>query len=226
MKRNKKAFTLAEMLATFAIIATIAGIFMSRFNNVSPKENIMNYKKAYFTIQQVVAQLANDRELFPSEDNGFMINGTRNADGTITFEGGLETPTLVASSNYFCRELVRNLNTIGDLTTACTEFNEATGAGIITLSNGVQLLNVGGQEFELPANANNYTQECIDIIVDTNGQKGPNSMLASDNRDRFRIRIFFEGKVTTAPTWVAENAIFEAGTKAQNLNLREFPDAQ
>ena len=226
INKLKKAFTLAEMLASFAIVAFISGLFISSFNNSAPRENIMNYKKMYFTIQQTVSGLINDRLVFPSEDNGFMINGRRNPDGTITFQMIGEEFELVESSNYFCRELVSSLNTVGDLSTACDETNDENGTGIITLSNGMQLRDVGQQNFALPAGASRYEREYIDITVDTNGQRAPNSLDATDSRDRFRIRIYFDGKVTTAPTWSAENAILESGSRAQSLNLREFPDAE
>lgn len=215
----KKAFTLAEMLTSLTIIGFLAGFFLSRFNNIAPRENIMNYKKTYFTIQDAVSRLVSDTAAFPSPTRGFMIRGIRQADGTYNIIGGEVNPTLNRSSNYFCTELVRTLNTTGDLSTACTN------DGIINLSNGVQLINVGGLNFARPAGANIYTNDYIDIIVDTNGRRLPNSLDASNNRDRFRIRIDFVGKVTTAPTWTAENEILQAGTRAQNLNLQEFPDA-
>ena len=209
------AFTLAEMIISLVIVATIAAMLMMRFKNVSPKENILNYKKAYTTIQQAVSILANDRESFPDSEKVFMVNANRNATtGALEFEMTDDTFTEKSSSNYFCTQLARTLNTIGTPTCSTKGVN-------ITLTNGMQLINVAGQNFA-GENATNYLKKHIDIIVDTNGRKAPNSSLASDKRDRFKIRIFFDGKVTTDPNWIAENEIFNAGSKAQTLHLGDY----
>ena len=237
MKINKKkAFTMTEMLISFAIVAAVAGLFMMRFRNASPKDNIVNYKKTYFTLAQVIGQMANDFQAFPDSNNVFMIDGERISETEIDFDRMDDDPNTIedeslelvtnASSNYFCKELVRRINIIGDPATACNEYDAATREGVITLTNGVQILGIGNKRFERPAGADDYTREYIDVDIDTNGVKPPNSSLPSDSRDRFRIRIFFDGKVTTDSSWRAENAIFEAGSRAQNLNLREFPDEE
>ena len=207
MPNNKKAFTLAEMMISFAIIATIASLMMVRFKNVSPKETIVNYKKAYVTVQQAVAQLISDANSFPT-GNFDQIAKIESGEIVIN-DDGLVTETV--NSNEFCKKLVRALNTIGTPQCSSKGLN-------MTLSNGIELHDIAGQSFD-GADADNYIKKHIDIIVDTNGKKAPNTTEPHEKRDRFRIRIYVDGKVTTSNEWAAENAIFEAGTTAATKKI-------
>lgn len=229
-KKNKnKAFSLAEMLVSFTLVAVITGVLVGTFRDQGPKENILNYQKTYATLQKSISLMLANREAFPDEDLVFMIDGTRQPDGSYVFttiiNDGVEEFVENTSSNHFCRELVRELNTIntpvrGDspATPNCT-----TGGLNITLSNGVQLFDVARNTFA-GADDDSFLRDHIDIMVDTNGRKGPNSINPSAKRDRFRIRIDYEGKITTDANWTAENAIFRAGNRPQTLKLEELID--
>ena len=165
--KNYKAFTLAEMLISFVIVAIISALFMMSFKATGPKENIMNYKKAFSTVQQVVAQMASDREAFPDGDKIFKVNATINAtSGARTFEmeklsdtddpatpdiNESEIDTTVfkenKSSTYFCNEFVRRLNTVTTREGGSMLQPSCKTGGKITLSNGIQLIDVGGKNF-------------------------------------------------------------------------------
>ena len=148
MSNNKKAFTLAEMMISFAIIATIASLMMVRFKNVSPKETIVNYKKAYVTVQQAVAQLISDANSFPT--GNFDQIAKIESGEIVVNDDGLVTETV--NSNEFCKKLVRALNTIGTPQCSSKGLN-------MTLSNGIELHDIAGQSFD-GADADNYTSYC------------------------------------------------------------------
>lgn len=252
--KKNKAFTLAEMMVSFIMVAAITSLLIGTFKDSGPQENILNYRKTFTTLQQAISQLANDREIFPDENLVFMINARRNADGSYAHtmeqdcqeddpatadidESDICIPTdeyeLNPSSKFFCSELIRVINILQTparnglpATPTCEgEANMDAPNLNITMANGVQLFNVSENTFE-GADDDAYISNHIDIIIDTNGRKGPNSLAATDKRDRFRLRIDFDGKVTTDASWTAENAIFRAGTKAQTLKLGTLPDEE
>lgn len=64
----KKGFSLAEVLVAFAIVGFIAGISIPIVNSVRPNEEMIRFKKAYYKLNQVVSDLINDDELYPSGD--------------------------------------------------------------------------------------------------------------------------------------------------------------
>ncbi len=200
----KKAFTFAEMIISLCIIATIAAMMMVRFKNVSPKESIINYKKAYTTLQQAVSQIASDANAFPT--GKFDEKARLDTDGEITLDAHDNIDTETVNSNYFCKNLAKSLNTLG--TPSCS----ATGLNIV-LSNGIEFHNVAGQDFT-GEDTEKYIKNHIDIIIDTNGKKGPNTTNPVEKRDRFRARIYVDGKITTDNSWSAENAILTEGSRA------------
>ncbi len=246
MNSNKKnrAFTLAEMMVSFVMVAAITSILIGTFRDSGPQENILNYRKTYTTLQQAITQLANDKMVFPNEDHVFMIDGRINTDGTYShmatvngatnyFSNVNEEIVENASSTFFCSELIRVINILQTparnglpATPTCEGDANMDAPNLnITMANGVQLFNVGGNTFS-GADDDNFISDHIDIIIDTNGRKGPNSTDPTAKRDRFRLRINYDGKITTDSNWTAENAIFRAGTKAQVLELQTLIDTE
>lgn len=236
----KRAFTLAEMLISFVIVAIIAGLLMFNFKKVNPNNHVMLYKKTYFTIQEAISILANDANKFPDRDRVFLSRaGDENSE-----------VYSVEDAEYFCRQLAGMLNTVGKIQCSKSSGGAAEDYNFM-LSNGVTVSGLGGQtintvdangdpttttqmaEFGISNDGSHdgaYTRAYRDICIDVDGVKGvhlgcelfePNGI---KNRDRFRIRIYFNGKVTTAPTWGAENAILKSGSKSLQLKLEDLPD--
>ena len=97
----------------------------------------------------------------------------------------------------------------------------------ITLSNGVEIAGLGHPFHD--ANLANYIEEYIDICIDTNGPAGPNKGCEAantlvENRDRFRIRIYYTGKVTVDSSWNFENAILGTIDNPADLKSKDYPD--
>lgn len=84
----KKAFTLAELLVVLAVLGVIAAIVTPVVFDAMPNENMIRFKKAYYTFEKAVQTLANDTNLYPEV-------------------------TVFTNSNqdYFCNNLANLLNT-------------------------------------------------------------------------------------------------------------------
>lgn len=205
----KKAFTLAEMLISIVIIGVIASIMMSAVNKVNPDENVLLYKKAFFTIQEAVSVLINDSTKYGDTEDLLK----RRPENTGAHE---EADVL-----YLCQEMAGVLNTIGTIDcskSATTNF---------TLSNGATISGIKGTFAN--ADINNYIEDHIDICVDANGDEAPNEGCETEvgaikNRDRFRIRLYYNGKVTTSSNWKFENAILQSGAKNLKFDSTKYAE--
>lgn len=197
----KKAFTLAETLITVTIIGIIASLMMAQLSKVKPDENAMLYKKSFYTIQDVVRTLANDVDKYPDSSNIFMTKPTNASEGSYQL--------------YFCNNVYNELNTVGQNNCSSNALNENNG----TFSDGkydFKLTNgMWFSGFNQTYTKEDGSQNSITICVDTNGNKGPNVGCTGSsfpkNRDQYKIRINFDGKVTTGSgdDWNGENAILE-----------------
>ena len=204
MKKNV-AFTLAEMMITLLIIGIVATMMITNLMDASPDENALMYKKAFYSISEIISSLTNDSTKFPDGENMFKAE--------ITTETGITDP-----QEYFCTEVANGLNTLGDI--SCDE--ERDGNTNISgdnydfkLANGTLVAGLN-QEFT-DEDGKSITPDTITICVDVNGDKGPNAGCSDDDearaatdRDQFRIRISYDGKVSTGNDdegFAVENAI-------------------
>lgn len=213
----KRAFTLSEILVCVGIIGVISAFMLGSVRTNYDKQNIMLFKKTFKDIQEICAELITDTSLFPDIDEGFKIRIKSNG-------GGNEREDAV----FFCEELTRRL--IGnDINCDITNATDESFTPNITLSNGVQIAGLGRTARFTGANLANFIEDHIDICVDTNGNNRPNLGCNSGNtavsaRDRFRIRIYSNGKVTTDSSWNFENAIFLEQNRGIDLNSEDFAD--
>ena len=144
-----------------------------------------------------------------------------------------------ADAQYFCKmftdKLITdryNANGERDINCETTGNIDSTFTPNITLSNGVQIAGLGaGAKFSEDKDLSDYEESYIDICVDTNGAAGPNNgcdKVESDpilRRDRFRIKINYNGRFTTDPKWRIENEILDPENRATDIKSEDFPDA-
>lgn len=65
MKRLTKAFTLTELLVALGVIAVLCAILLPVIFNLMPNQNTIMAKRAYYTVNSVVADLINDEACYP-----------------------------------------------------------------------------------------------------------------------------------------------------------------
>lgn len=157
MLRNKRAFTLAEMLITFFIMGVLAAMALM---TVKPYEKTFKwlYVRIYHTLETAVYNSMMTRTAFPTTSTAFcdMLREYVNA------------------SEFNC--------TAGDLTRESTTFPEANIK--LVASNGMRLwiASNGGQAYTHTEVIDGNTSEMKYFVVfaDINGSKSPNSTLWVD----------------------------------------------
>lgn len=212
----KKAFTFIETMLTLSIIGVLFAIMIPILDRTKPDDVTLNYRKTFYTIEEAVASMINDKKLYSSGDLAEPITGT-DTNGKI-----------------FCRNLINSLNTIGK--TQChgdSGYSELSlvnskdykGSDMVAnnvnfkLSNGAAIGGIHGNWSNINDDlsvVSDETEKFITLCIDTNGfAKGPNKGCSTDSRaidkrDQYRIRISREGKVYTGNTvgpnnWYMEN---------------------
>lgn len=238
----KKAFTMAEVLVCVGIIGIMSSLTLMHVRSNNVKQNILLYKNTFASIQEVASKLVGDTTVFPVPQDGF-----RRSAANVT----VANINTASDASYFCEQLTNKLitkktraekrtisgeqKTVNVRDVKCNLSVRAVGEGAteksfdpnITLSNGVQIAGLD-IPFSEDTNRNDFIESHLDICIDTNEGRGPNKGCvdtAVKDRDRFRIRIYFNGKVTTDPAWVFENEILDPSENSVNLKSEKFSDA-
>ena len=85
MKRSNNAFTLTELLVALGVIAILCAILLPVIFNLMPNQNTVMAKRAYYTVQSVVAELIDDEACYPDKTSA--VNNP-----TIGFDDAAGTP--------------------------------------------------------------------------------------------------------------------------------------
>ncbi len=211
----KNAFTLAETLITLMIIGLIAAWMYPALIKAAPDENALQYRKAFYSLEDVIRSLANDSTKYDDPEAMFKATPRDAADGSTD-----------AYREVFCRNIANSMNTLGAIN--CERGRTLTDKALenisdenmnFKLTNGMSFGNFTAQFKD--EDSDNLTPDTLTICVDVNGlEKGPNKGCASadkeiKNRDQYRIRIQFDGKVLTGEDkgsdhWNEETKILES----------------
>lgn len=168
----KSGFTLAEIMVCFAVLGVIATVSMPIISAKKLDNNRILFKKAYSTVERAVYELVNDPELYPDKDG---CSGIDNTDQVTYSVNGRRY-----SGNTKFRDLFQQkLN--------------------VSSTSGQSITTIDGVVYTVP---NTNFPNALEITVDVNGSKGPNSTdvvaqpdTCNDNRDRFVIIVDANGKV-------------------------------
>ncbi|MBR5304861.1 MAG: type II secretion system protein [Candidatus Gastranaerophilales bacterium] len=201
----KKAFTLSEIVVVLVITAIIILVTIYSFGNMQPEKNKIMFKKAYSVVERVSQELANDESIYPYDPENIGFKNTERAcvlgNNTECYEG----------ASKFQMFFARRLNLVEEPSRIF-----ATYYGFET-TDGIKW-GVGGENL-----AGRATGRQI-IMVDVNGEKGPNSPNCQvsafngsvleeriaqifneenigplDERDRFFIIVDFDGRARVVP---------------------------
>ena len=129
MKNIKKGFTLGEMLICIGILAVVAAIVMPATLMKKPDKNRALFRKAYYNMEKVIYELANDETLFPQtkfEDyqnagspdlSTIFAHYEPSEKFTVHKYNGTTTEldrTVGNTTRYLCEQIVKRLNTVGN----------------------------------------------------------------------------------------------------------------
>ncbi|MEE3348433.1 MAG: type II secretion system protein [Candidatus Gastranaerophilaceae bacterium] len=205
MLQKRKAFTLAEVMITLAVLGILASIILPAVSRIRPNKSKAMFKKAYYVAERMVYELVNDQDLYPS--NGSYVGFDNTATASYL---GIEYPTNNTGSSAnagegakFCQLFARKLNTASDDIYCDAAHSVPTGGGTFKApsfitSDGIHWY-MPYSDFK-PINTKNY------IYVDVNGPKAPNCRCTDANcydcatPDIFQIVLLPDGKMSVEST--------------------------
>jgi prepilin-type N-terminal cleavage/methylation domain-containing protein len=213
MKRFNKAFTLTELLVALGVIAILCSILLPVIFNMMPNQNIIMAKRAYYTVQTVVADLINDEACYPDKTSASVSSEKRigfdDAEGSPNCDGWTSTGV---ADNKATEKFIK-------LFSQKLSVDNATKGAVFSTKDSIQWI------FSDDSWAHSDKGGSINLTVDVNGDSAPNcaqnnkytGKFSSDGDDcstrtkgfdRFQMKIYGNGKVdiVSNDTW-ALNAV-------------------
>lgn len=196
-----KAFTLAEVLVTLGIIGVVSAMTVpTLMQNYQKKSYVTQLHKVYNEAQQVALQYITDNNA---------INLT---------EAGLNSQDKV---NEFVSKYFKIVQTCENQLTPCfaNEYRYINGNVVSghTVTINSYVIASGASIRAMYAKEN---QKVINLLVDTNGQKGPNIL----GRDAFFMAIYNNGIIDTKSSDAATPPLTEAQRNTASDNWKPFGD--
>ncbi len=217
MKKQNKAFTLAETLVVLCVIGVITVLMLSSFGNKINRNKAM-FKKAYSLTERTVVELVNDETYYPYDYKNFGFK--EHSDVKIlgpdyyTSTTNYNSPVTVANTDWskqdlsetdankyrrikFCNLFSNNLNL-----EAKTVFDNSGKNCSFTTTDGIKwtIYNAASTD-----NVSGFL-----IAIDVNGDKVPNAPTLTTirkntssskdlsnvkNRDKFYMYVRYDGKM-------------------------------
>lgn len=183
MLKNKKAFTLAEVMVTLAVFGVLAAMLFPAIASVRPNKSKVLFKKAYYVAERMVFELVNDEDFYPSQGEVIGFHNTVIASYLgHSYEG----------NKKFCQLFARKVNTTNDEIKCETANETPTGNGTYSVPSFV---TTDGVAWYLPITDFANTQT---IYVDVNTEKAPNckyDATSCKDPDIFEIKVEPDGKM-------------------------------
>lgn len=203
---KKKAFTLSELLIALGVIGILTAILMPIVFSLTPDQNALMAKRAFYTTETVISDLLNDPTCYPK-----ILSRAGLDDGLGYYKckkwGGDENKTALT-----------NENNADKLVTLFADRLDIKGS-ITTEGNTKSFKTKDGMKWTFSHFnfANNDPKSYVLLTVDVNGDKGPNCGQNSasgkcdeNNRtkgfDKFTMKIFATGKIQIIDCWAVMSA--------------------
>lgn len=178
-----KAFTLAEVMVTLAIMGVLASIMLPVLKDIQPDKTKAAFKKAYYVTERVVYDMVTDDSIYPS------LGAYKGFDNTeaATFQG-----TSYSGDTKFIRLFAAHVNKISTSSPngASIPADDTAGSPNIVTSDGIC--------WYIPASnfsglyGNEDVSHALGIMVDVNGSSNaPNKL----GLDRFMIYVQADGRI-------------------------------
>ena len=198
---HKKGFTLTEVIIVLVIIAALALVLVPNIMKAMPDDHSIKYKKAFYTIQEIVSDIANDPSICQGV-NASVVDGNivytnpseANKDNILTMCATITTGTNPSvTSKILSDEIYNRLNT------------DPTGWNISGIFGGVSTRfrrTINGMAWGIPNRQLRDTTNTpwdITIYVDVDGGR-TNEVIQPTSRNVangwYRINVDSTGKVT------------------------------
>ena len=190
------AFTLGEVLVVIGIIGIIATILLPVINEMQPDRRKVMFKKGYATIERIVTELVNDEHFYPEALGTVGLdNTTTDVFASVTGGAGVSGPGLIdlTEDNKFCKLFAFKVNTVDSTNTNCPG-DYKTDTPSFTTTDSIEFY-IGNTDFA--------TTDGENIIIDVNGQDGPNCTIVPmtgnaancTSPDRFTVVVYADGGI-------------------------------
>lgn len=209
MKRLNKAFTLTELLIALGVIAILCAILLPVIFNLMPNQNTIMAKRAYYTLQSVVADLINDEGCYPDK-----TAASDEAEKRIGFDDGAGFPNCNKWQNINSTDAKGKFLTLFSDKLGISKPNEGS---VFTTNDGIDWI-ISNMAFASTGDGGSAL-----ITVDVNGKGAPNcgqgttysgfSVNGSDcstrtsGFDRFQMRLYGNGRIEFVGSTWAQNAV-------------------
>lgn len=185
MKKIKSGFTLSEVLITLGVISVLTTILLPVMKNAMPNQSMVMFKKTYYIIERIVAEMVNDDDMYPDviddETEPYLGNVMKVTYNDKEYEG----------ETKFCELFAEKLNLKSSLSCTTKTFTngQLPNGQFVTSDNVVYILPI--DKFENAATAKS-------IFIDVNGDKAPNCFYNGNSckePDRFTVKIYQNGRI-------------------------------
>ena len=209
---RKDGFTLTEVIVVIVIIAALAIILIPNMLSLMPDDHNIKYKKAFYTIQEIVNDIAQE------------CQGLKYVDGEWTDSGVNEEDVLSychdSNGNHkgLGLEICKRLSAVED----CSNYKASDCGDVNGDCNYINVLTTNGMKWYLPKRdiasyvswGTGGTLSQVFVNVDGNEIKtgNPTGDLSKNPTGTYRISITSEGKVKPTDT-KEKNLLLDNPTK-------------
>lgn len=224
---RKKAFTMAEVMVVLAVIGVLVAILTPTIVKLSPNQNKIMFKKAYYITERVINELINDETYYSYTNDtqpGFIDQSAITVDGVS-----------ITGPSKFCTLFAMKINTNSTTINCDAAHSSPVATGALNPNSGNFTTN-DGMTWHLPTavqggNANVFSlpsatpdSSTREILVDVNGTSAYDASTSPNctyndavptecpNPDQFIIKIRYDGKIIVDGTKEKEYL--------KNLNIR------
>lgn len=222
MQINKKnGFTLAEMLITLGIVAFLAMVLLPILKQLKPNEEMLKFRKAYYLTERIVSELVNDDAFYPETDDPDQKPYLGNTE-SVTYKGDT-----YSGDTKFCELFASKINKSSAVDCSSHSFSDRQSPTSYTFKTAdgmvwiLPITSFSSEEdsatIQVDVNGdkkdNCYAPIAVQVAPGTGSSTGipviqpglggifrPNLMNICKNPDRFRIKIYQDGRVEAGGT--------------------------
>ena len=177
-----KGFTLTEVMVVLGILGALALILIPNFAKMMPDDHNIKYKKAFYTIQEIMNDIVNDPNI---------CTGTDTDDNIIDNNVFLKS----CGTNNLRNAIAERLSTTEEIDTTV----DISDKNDIKTTNGMRWFIPNG-EFSTLFSSSGTSQKIIVSLDDNDPNDGSNAKAANPDDGLFEIVINASGKVTPGTT--------------------------